>query len=170
VRSVVLIDEIDKAPRDVPNDVLDETERMCFTVRETGHQFKADPSLRPILILTSNSEKNLPDAFLRRCVFYHIAFPSRERLRSIVENRVGADADFSPRMLEASIAHFEQLREVALRKKPATAELLAWLRVLARLRIDVENLRPGDLETLGFTYSVLAKSKEDLAALQERLG
>ena len=170
MRSVVLIDEIDKAPRDVPNDVLQETDRMCFTVKETGHTFSADPSLRPILILTSNSEKNLPDAFLRRCIFYHIAFPSRERLRNIVEQRIDANADFSPRMLEAAIAHFEQLRALALRKKPATAELLAWLRVLGRLHLDVENLRPGDVETLGFTYSILAKNKEDLAVLQERLG
>jgi MoxR-like ATPase len=71
---VVLIDEIDKAPRDLPNDLLNEIEGMEFTVRETGQRFAATDGYRPIVILTSNSEKNLPDAFLRRCVFYHIDF------------------------------------------------------------------------------------------------
>jgi MoxR-like ATPase len=160
-RSVVLIDEIDKAPRDLPNDVLNEIEQMSFTVKETGNSFSADHSYRPILILTSNSEKNLPDAFLRRCVFYHISFPERDRLRQIAQKRLRLDADFSPQMLDNAIHHFEEIRELALKKKPATAEFLAWVRILERMHIDPGNLKSGEAEALAFTYSILAKNRED---------
>ena len=89
-RSVVLIDEIDKAPRDFPNDVLNEVEGMYFRIPELGNaEVRADADQRPILIMTSNSEKNLPDPFLRRCVFYHIGFPDEDRLREIVFSRLG---------------------------------------------------------------------------------
>jgi MoxR-like ATPase len=169
-RSVVLVDEIDKAPRDLPNDVLNEIERMSFIVRETGRTFSADAAYRPIVVITSNSEKTLPDAFLRRCVFYHISFPQRERLREIVARRIRSDASFSPTMVENALKHFEEIRQVALRKKPSTAELLAWIRVLQRLRIDVDKPKPGEREAIAFTYSILAKSKEDLAILQSRQG
>ncbi|MEP7344057.1 MAG: MoxR family ATPase [Gemmatimonadaceae bacterium] len=169
-RSVVLIDEIDKAPRDLPNDVLNEMEEMAFTVKESGRSFAASRAYRPIVILTSNSEKMLPDAFLRRCVFYHITFPSRERLRDIVRRRLRPDSRFSPEMIESAVRHFEQIRDLGLRKKPSTAELLAWLRVLAKLDIDVGRPKPGDAEAIAFTYSVLAKSREDLAVLREQLG
>ena len=161
IRSVVLIDEIDKAPRDLPNDVLNEIENMSFNVRETGQSFSADQSYRPILVLTSNSEKNLPDAFLRRCVFYHISFPDRERLKEIVQGRLKMSPDFTPQMLENAIRHFEEIRDLALKKKPATAEFLAWVRILEKMRIDVNNLKTGETEALAFTYSILAKSKED---------
>ena len=87
-RSVVLIDEVDKAPRDLPNDVLNELENMQFTIKETGESFEAHESNRPIMILTSNSEKNLPDAFLRRVVYYHIPFPDKETLEKIITNRL----------------------------------------------------------------------------------
>jgi MoxR-like ATPase len=161
VRSVVLIDEIDKAPRDLPNDVLNELESMSFTVKETGRIFSADQKYRPILVLTSNSEKNLPDAFLRRCVFYHISFPSTERLRDIVQSRLKLRGTFTPQMLEYAIRHFERIRELALKKKPATAEFLAWVRILEKMEIDVDNLKPGQAEALAFSYSVLIKSRED---------
>lgn len=169
-RSVVLIDEIDKAPRDLPNDVLNELEEMAFTVKESGRTFSAPQAYRPIVILTSNSEKTLPDAFLRRCVFYHITFPTRERLRDIVRRRIRPDSRFSPEMVENAVRHFEQIREIGLRKKPSTAELLAWLRVLAKLEIDMGRPKPGDAEAIAFTYSVLAKSREDLSLLREQLG
>ena len=161
IRPVVLIDEIDKAPRDLPNDVLDEIENMSFTVKETGRIFSADNAYRPILVLTSNSEKNLPDAFLRRCVFYHISFPEKERLEEIIRRRLKLDSGFAPQMLSSAIRRFEVIRELALKKKPATAEVLAWIRILEKLHIDVGNLRPGEAETLAFTYSILAKNKED---------
>ena len=161
IRSVVLIDEIDKAPRDLPNDILNEIENMSFHVRETGQSFSADQSYRPVLILTSNSEKNLPDAFLRRCVFYHISFPDRERLKKIVQGRLRLNPDFTPQMLDNAIRHLEEIRELALKKKPATAEFLAWIRILEKMRIDINNLKPGEAEALAFTYSILVKSKED---------
>src|SRR5205807_7297475 len=140
-RSVVLIDEIDKAPRDLPNDVLNEVETMCFTVPETALAFPADQRFRPILVLTSNSEKNLPDAFLRRCVFYHISFPARERLKEIVQRRLRLDSNFTPQMLDHALQHFEKIRDLTLKKRPATAELLAWLRILDKRKIDVGNLQ-----------------------------
>jgi len=161
LRSVVLVDEIDKAPRDFPNDILNEVENLSFSVKETRRNFSTGQSYRPILVLTSNSEKNLPDAFLRRCVFYHISFPDRARLREIVEKRLKLDSDFVPQKLDHAIQHFEEIRELALKKKPATAEFLAWVRVLENLRLDVKNLKKGEAETLAFTYSILAKSKED---------
>jgi MoxR-like ATPase len=168
-RSVVLLDEIDKAPRDLPNDVLNEIEEMSFTVRETGRRFAADRRYRPILILTSNSEKTLPDAFLRRCVFYHLTFPSRERLIQIVQRRLGGSTQLSPAMVEQAVRHFEKIRELGLRKRPSTAEFLAWLRVLDRLHIDLSDLKPGQREAIAFSYSILAKSQEDLRYLQEQL-
>jgi MoxR-like ATPase len=169
IRSVVLIDEIDKAPRDLPNDVLNEIENMSFTVKETGRTFSADQSYRPILVLTSNSEKNLPDAFLRRCVFYHIAFPNRDRLKEIVQRRLRLDSDFTPQMLDNAIQHFEKIRDLTLKKKPATAELLAWIRVLEKRHLDVNRLKPGEAEALAFTYSILAKSKEDQEMIVQSL-
>ncbi|HTG15662.1 MAG TPA: MoxR family ATPase [Blastocatellia bacterium] len=165
IRSVVLIDEIDKAPRDLSNDVLNEIETMSFTVTETGTTFSADQSYRPILVLTSNSEKNLPDAFLRRCVFYHISFPQRERLTEIVQGRLRFNSDFTPQMVDHAIRHFEEIRELALKKKPATAEFLAWMRILEKMNIDVNNLKPGEVEALAFSYSILAKSNEDKEVL-----
>lgn len=161
LRSVVLIDEIDKAPRDLPNDILNEIEQLSFTVKETGRTFTASQAYKPILILTSNSEKNLPDAFLRRCVFHHIDFPDKETLKEIVQRRLKLSEGFTPQMLEHAIQHFEQIRDLALKKKPATAELLSWIKVLEKMQIDVNNLKPGEAEALGFTYSILAKSKED---------
>jgi MoxR-like ATPase len=161
VRSVVLIDEIDKAPRDLPNDVLSEIETMSFTVKETGQTFSADQSYKPILVLTSNSEKNLPDAFLRRCVFYHISFPDSGRLKQIVHGRLRFNSAFTPEMLDHAIRHFEEIRELALKKKPATAELLAWVQILEKMHLDPAYLKPGEAEALAFTYSILVKSKED---------
>lgn len=161
VRAVVLIDEVDKAPRDLPNDVLNEIDNMSFTVKETGRTFSADQVYRPIVILTSNSEKNLPDAFLRRCVFYHIAFPGKDRLKEIVRRRLRFDGSFTPQMLEHALQHFEKIRDLTLKKRPATAELLAWLKILEKRRIDVGSLQRGEAEALAFTYSILSKSKED---------
>jgi len=167
-RSLVLVDEIDKAPRDLPNDILNEVEQMSFTVQETGRTFTADQRFRPILVFTSNSEKNLPDAFLRRCVFFHIAFPDSARLKEIVQRRLPLGS-FTPQMLDQAIAQFEQIRSLPLKKKPATAECLAWLRILDKMELDVANLKPGQAEALAFSYSVLAKGKEDLALLRKTL-
>ena len=168
-RSVVLIDEIDKAPRDLPNDVLNEIESMSFTVPETNQSFFANKQFRPILILTSNSEKNLPDAFLRRCVFYHIEFPGRDRLREIVFRRTPPSALTTQVRVENALIHFEKLRELQLKKKPATAECLQWIQVLERMAIDVNNLEAGQAEALALSYCVLAKTREDLELMQSTI-
>jgi MoxR-like ATPase len=169
-RSVVLIDEIDKAPRDLPNDVLNEIEEMSFTVTETGRTFTADARYRPILVLTSNSEKNLPDAFLRRCVFYHVPFPDEHRLREIVERRLPPGSAFASQIIENAIKEFVRIRRTLdLRKLPATAELLGWVRILCNLEIDLGNLKPGQVESVIMSYSVLAKTKEDLELMQRQV-
>lgn len=137
---VVLIDEIDKAPRDFPNDLLNEFERKFFRVPEIGNiEFEANPAKPPILILTSNSERNLPDAFMRRCAFFHIEFPDRAGLRDIVHRQLNefASLEESPLLREA-LDFFLDLRDEKKRqweKRPATAELLDWLRALARLGV-----------------------------------
>lgn len=129
-QSVVLIDEIDKAPRDVPNDLLSELEKMSFRVPELQAEIEADrhdPAVRPILIITSNSEKALPDAFLRRCVYFHMPFPDRPRLMEIIRRRLGPNWDGQP-LANDAITLFEQVRERGgLRKPPGTAELLGLL-------------------------------------------
>ena len=165
IRSVVLIDEIDKAPRDMPNDVLNEIENMSFTVKETGRSFAANPDYRPIVVLTSNSEKNLPEPFLRRCVFYHIAFPDKDRLKEIVQRRLKLNSGFTDQMVENALRHFLEIRKMEkLREKPATAELLAWLRILEKKAIDVSDRNRA--EELAFTYATLVKSKDDLEMLR----
>ncbi len=133
-RSLVLIDEIDKAPRDFPNDLLNEIEHMYFKVPELrGRKVEADPELHPILFLTSNSEKNLPGAFLRRCAFYHIPFPEKEEdLRRIVERRLG-EAVAEREVVSDALDLFATLRGQAnLFKPPSTGELLAFLHVVTR--------------------------------------
>ena len=169
IRSVVLIDEIDKAPRDFPNDVLNELEYMEFTVKETGAIFKAEKKYQPILVLTSNSEKNLPDAFLRRCVFYHIPFPSPELLKQIVQRRFNRHPNFTPEFIDWAIEHFFEIREWARKKKPATAEFLGWIRILQSLELDLNDLKKGEPEALALSYSILAKTQEDLAHLKDKL-
>ena len=168
-RSVVLIDEIDKAPRDFPNDILNEIENMSFTVKETGRHFRAQAGKRPILVLTSNSEKNLPNAFLRRCVFCHIPFPGSTDLEDIVNRHFGSLPDFTPVFIERAVAHFAGIRELALKKPPTTAELLAWVRVLRALDLDPADVKPEQKDALLTSYAVLAKSSEDMARLRETM-
>jgi MoxR-like ATPase len=159
-RSVVLIDEIDKAPRDFPNDILNEIEHFSFRVAELeNREILAPRYLRPIVIITSNSEKDLPDAFLRRCVFHHIRFPAPADLRRIVEGRLGSQIvqdDF----LRDAIRLFYDLREGQLRKKPATAELLGWLIALRRFAPDVQNPL-ADPRAFDGTISAVVKTVED---------
>jgi len=169
-KSVVLIDEVDKATRDFPNNILHEIENMSFTVTETGKKYGIeDQRYRPIIILTSNSEKNLPDAFLRRCVFYHIPFPDRAMLYKIVNTRLQLSDTFKERMLEAALNHFDEIRSKNLRKKPATAELLAWIHILNKLEVNMNLPTPEELMKLASSYSILAKNPEDLRRLREDL-
>ena len=124
-RSVVLIDEIDKAPRDFPNDLLNELDYLHFTIPELENAvISAHEEYRPIIVITSNSEKDLPDAFLRRCIYYHIQFPSRELLQNIVLRRLGEFAGGSSALFSSALDFFFELRKAQLRKIPATAELI----------------------------------------------
>jgi MoxR-like ATPase len=145
-QSVVIIDEIDKAPRDFPNDILNELDQLYFRVPELDNQpITVDDDLRPIVIITSNSERDLPDAFLRRCIFYHIPFPGLDQMRGIVEGHLGVFTGGSSQFLEDSLKLFYALRDdtVALRKKPATAELLEWVSAMR----DSANRAPNSLQS-----------------------
>ena len=173
LRSVVLIDEIDKAPRDLPNDVLDEIEEMSFTVRELvdekekrpGLTFPSDQSRRPVVIITSNSERDLPDAFLRRCVYFNIEFPNAETLNHVVEARLGLTS-LTKEMRENAVRLFFEIRGMpGLKKLPATAELLSWLHVLERHGLDVLDGRCSP--ELKESYCALAKDADDLKTMQD---
>ena len=160
-QSVVLIDEVDKAPRDFPNDLLNELELGYFRIPELGKvTVRADPELMPILVITSNSEKDLPNAFLRRCVFHHITFPDRETLLKIVSRRLGMTAGGSSDFLDDALDLFFLLRNGGLLKRPATAELLDWVLLLRQLRPEAEN-PVTDRDLLSSTLSTLVKTAED---------
>lgn len=175
-RRVVLIDEIDKAPRDLPNDILNVLEEMAFEVPEIGKTYRSSTAMRPVMVLTSNSEKNLPDAFLRRCVYFHIPFPSPQELLAILSAKI-KDPLYPPAALEqVVIPHFTMLREKLQRKKPGTAELLHWMALLSKMRFDPNHIRgysflPAEgKQQLMMTYHVLAKNESDLAILRQFLG
>jgi len=164
-RSVVLIDEIDKAPRDFPNDLLNEVEQLFFRVPELGNvRIEADPNNRPLLVLTSNSERNLPDAFLRRCAYYHIKFPERHELAKIVYKRVGGFAESEKPLLKDALDLFTVLRDEKKRlweKRPATAELIGWLTVLHELGAKPDQPLSDQSEILKKSISALVKGPKD---------
>ncbi len=164
VRRVVLIDEIDKAPRDFPNDLLDEIDRMEFTIAETRKKYTA--TYRPIVIITSNSERQLPEPFLRRCVFHSIEFPKPEQLTRILSERI--DEELSAPMIKAVLARFHELRALGdrgeLEKKPATDELIAWVRVLLLGGVDPEQVQATKLGELPYVGALL-KTQLDLKTL-----
>ncbi len=166
-RSLVLIDEIDKAPRDFPNDLLLEVDALRFRIPELNREIEADPELRPVLILTSNSEQNLPDAFLRRCIYYHIPLPDRARLADIVRNRIpgvspGQKNSF---LLDSGLDFFHAVRGLDLRKPPSTAELLNWLQTLEGYGVKPDMKVTEARELLDKSLSTLAKTQEDLKNL-----
>jgi MoxR-like ATPase len=163
--AVVLIDEIDKADIEFPNDLLRELDRMEFYVHETRTLVRARH--RPAIFITSNNEKELPDAFLRRCFFHYIRFPDRETMQRIVDvHYPGIRKSLVREALEA----FFELREVpGLRKKPSTSELLDWLKLLMAEDIAPETLRsPDSGKTLPPLYGALLKNEQDVH-LFERL-
>jgi len=170
-RHVVLIDEIDKAPRDFPNDLLNEVERKFFRVPEwKNDRVVANPLNAPIVVLTSNSEKNLPDPFLRRCAFYHINFPNEERLTAIVASRL---PQFGQRreggLIQEVIELFLALREKPeqkLDKKPATAELIDWLLTLQHVEAQPDRSIGDQPERVLATVAAISKSERD----QEYIG
>lgn len=163
-RSVVLIDEVDKASRDFPNDILNEIEHLYFKIPELGN-IKASASfdMRPIIVITSNSEKNLPDAFLRRCVYYNIPFPERQELERIVSCRLGELVGDSNSFIKDALEIFYQLRDKSngLRKRPSTAEFLGWLITLSELSNDSQNPIAEQPDLVLRTLSALVKAAED---------
>lgn len=162
-RSVVLIDEIDKAPRDFPNDILNEIEKSYFRIPEMANEeVKADEELLPIVVITSNSEKDLPDAFLRRCVYYNIPFPDKERMRLIVGNRLGDYVADTDSFIDDALELFYALREYqgGLRKNPSTAEMLGWMLALKnQARFEKNPL--ANLELAERALSTLIKTTAD---------
>jgi MoxR-like ATPase len=165
-RAVVLIDEIDKAPSDFPNDALNEIERHYFRIREWqgGHEVKASAQLKPVVVITSNSEKQLPDAFLRRCIFYHLNPVTRERLLAITLRRLnGLNVEGGP-MLNSALKLFETLRSgLDLRKRPSTSEFLAFVATLTQ-DPEVSSQRPLPAQAALRALAVLVKAPEDQKA------
>jgi len=158
-RPVLLIDEVDKADIEFPNDLLQELDRMEFYVYELDRTVKA--KVRPIVIITSNNEKELPDAFLRRCFFHYIRFPDKETMASIVDVHFpGLKKD----LLKEAMQVFFELREIpGLKKKPSTSELLDWLKLLLAEDIPPEALREGDIKkSLPPLYGALLKNEQDV--------
>lgn len=182
-RSVVLIDEIDKAPRDFPNDILNEIERMFFRISELNAEISVTEENyknRPAVIMTSNSEKNLPEAFMRRCAYYHIEPPSKADLRKIVVKRVLPE--FPEKLpaetedwLEQALNIFEDVRHQNLDQTPATAELLGWITAIQSDEYkeefkEFEGLSPEKKsEFIEVTLTLLTKNKEDRKKTSNKL-
>ncbi len=162
--TVVLIDEIDKADIEFPNDLLRELDRMSFDVHETGEAIHARH--RPLFIITSNNEKELPDAFLRRCFFHYIRFPDRDTMRRIVAVH---HPGLREELISAALEVFFDLREMpGLKKKPSTSELIDWLKLLAAEDIDPALLREKDArKVLLPLYGALLKNEQDAELLQK---
>jgi MoxR-like ATPase len=156
-RVVLLIDEIDKADPEFPNDLLHELDRMRFTVLETGDEVVARE--RPVVVLTSNNEKELPDAFLRRCVFHFLDFPDAERMKAILRVHHPAVDDA---LVDQAVVAFYELRNVPkLRKRPSTSELIDWIAVLLHAQVKPDRL-VRELPFLG----VLFKKEQDMELVQ----
>ena len=162
-RTVLLIDEIDKADIEFPNDLLLELDRMEFHVTETGQTIKAVN--RPVVIITSNNEKELPDAFLRRCFFHYIRFPDRETMERIVAVH---HPDVQKNLVREALTVFFELREVpGLKKRPSTSELLDWIKLLMADDISPEALRSKDVKTaIPPLYGALLKNEQDVHMLE----
>ena len=162
-KSVLLIDEIDKADIEFPNDLLQELDKMEFYVYETGQTIKADN--RPIVIITSNNEKELPEAFLRRCFFHYIKFPEIDTLKKIVNVHF---PKIKKTLLDSALKTFFEIREIpGLKKKPSTSEALDWIKLLL-----IEDLDPSDLKTqsnklLPKLYGALIKNEQDIELFEQ---
>ncbi|HEY0235506.1 MAG TPA: MoxR family ATPase [Afipia sp.] len=162
-RPVLLIDEIDKADIEFPNDLLLELDRMEFFVYETGETIKA--AKRPIVLITSNNEKELPDAFLRRCFFHYIKFPDLETMRAIVEVHFPG---IKQKLVQEALNIFFQVRDVpGLKKKPSTSELIDWLKLLLNEDMTPEMLRERDpRKAIPPLHGALLKNEQDVHLLK----
>lgn len=162
-KTVLLIDEVDKADIEFPNDLLQELDRMEFHVYETGQTIRARH--RPVVIITSNNEKELPDAFLRRCFFHYIQFPDAETLRAIVDVHYPG---LKPRLLDEALGQFFELREApGLKKKPSTSELLDWLKLILAEDLSPEDLKRDAGEMLPKLHGALLKNEQDVALFEK---
>ena len=164
-RPVLLIDEIDKADIEFPNDLLQELDRMEFYVQETDETIRAE--VRPVVVITSNNEKELPDAFLRRCFFHYIRFPDTETMKAIVDVHFPG---IKPRLVSEALRTFYEIRDTpGLKKKPSTSELLDWLKLLLVDDIDPETLREkSPSKLIPPLHGALLKNEQDVH-LFERL-
>lgn len=163
-RVVLLIDEIDKADIEFPNDLLQELDRMEFHVYETGETVRAEN--RPVVIITSNNEKELPDAFLRRCFFHYIRFPEIDTLKAIVDVHYPG---IKERLLTTALTQFYEIRDTpGLKKKPSTSEVLDWLKLILAEDLNPEDLRREATDALPKLHGALLKNEQDVA-LFERL-
>ena len=161
---VLLIDEIDKADIEFPNDLLQELDRMEFHVYETGETIRAKH--RPVVIITSNNEKELPDAFLRRCFFHYIRFPEMEVMRKIVDVH---HPGIKEQLLTTALTRFYEIRETpGLKKKPSTSEVLDWLKLLLAEDLTPDDLRKDGTNVLPKLHGALLKNEQDVH-LFERL-
>lgn len=161
---VLLIDEVDKADIEFPNDLLQELDRMEFHVYETGETIRAEK--RPIVIITSNNEKELPDAFLRRCFFHYIQFPDADTMRKIVEVHHPA---IKPALLTEALTQFYEIRDQqGLKKKPSTSEVLDWLKLLLAEDLTADDLKRDGSDALPRLHGALLKNEHDVH-LFERL-
>ena len=157
-QAVLLIDEIDKADLEFPNDLLWELDRMEFYINETKETISTKH--RPIVIITSNAEKELPDAFLRRCIFHYIEFPDEEKMREIIEVHYG---DIDEKLMNGALEAFYEIRKMDdLQKKPSTSELLDWIQALMVSGVSIRDLS----EKMPF-IGVLLKKNEDIDIMQE---
>jgi MoxR-like ATPase len=165
-QAVVLVDEIDKADIEFPNDLLRELDRMEFHVYETRRTVKARH--RPVILITSNNEKELPDAFLRRCFFHYIRFPDKETMQAIVDVHYPGIAKG---LVQAALESFFGIREMpGLRKKPSTSELLDWLKLLLAEKIPPEALRSeGHQQAIPPLYGALLKNEQDVHLFEQLL-
>ena len=155
---VLLIDEIDKADIEFPNDLLQELDRMSFHVYETGTTVEAKN--RPVVIITSNNEKELPDAFLRRCFFHYISFPEPEILRKIIDVH---HPKLKPQVLETALSQFFEIRDTpGLKKKPSTSEVLDWLKLILAEDLKPEDLRRDGVNALPRLHGALLKNEQDV--------
>ncbi|MBB4266246.1 AAA family ATPase [Roseospira visakhapatnamensis] len=161
--AVLLIDEVDKADIEFPNDLLLELDRMEFHVHETGETVRA--ATRPVVIITSNNEKELPDAFLRRCFFHYIKFPDQDTMRQIIDVHF---PDIKAELVRDALGVFYEVREApGLKKKPSTSELLDWIKLLMADDVSAEALRAHDVKSvLPPLHGALLKNEQDVHLLQ----
>ncbi|MBL4893963.1 MAG: MoxR family ATPase [Emcibacter sp.] len=163
VSPILLIDEVDKADIEFPNDLLQELDRMEFNVYETGETIRAVN--RPLVIITSNNEKDLPDAFLRRCFFHYIKFPDKETMTEIIDVHF---PDIQNILVREALNLFYDVRDVpGLKKKPSTSELLDWLKLLMVEDMPLEALRSSDTKTMiPPLHGALLKNEQDVHMLE----